>query len=239
MRLCWGGGGNSTAMIPGGSIGNCSLIDPGVCFYGEVSSAELISGNELASKVSLTAGTAFNSDVGWLKFKLDDKFLYVAKKPFRYNLNWQAIHAAKIAASLPMKIGKMNYLCRLLRTDTPGFPSGIRLGSGVAAHDIAGARGSEYNRLFYHIAKNVNAGNPTSTGIVTGDLSQYTNDDLGWSPSTTVHISGTLTLTVNSGSADSTVKLGRGQANASYIQGIDQNITHPHIGWRPVLELIE
>jgi hypothetical protein len=57
-------------------------------YYGEVPAGEFITGDQLATQVGLTAGTAFNSDADWLKFSLDNRTLYVAKKPFRYNLSW-------------------------------------------------------------------------------------------------------------------------------------------------------
>lgn len=63
-------------------------------FYGEVSAANLISGDDLASYLGLTAGTAQYSDAGWLKCVLGGRFLFVAKKNFRYGISWDQINAA-------------------------------------------------------------------------------------------------------------------------------------------------
>ena len=52
-------------------------------FFGEVTSAELITGDALASEVGISAGTSQNSTAGWLKFALDDKILFVAKKAYK------------------------------------------------------------------------------------------------------------------------------------------------------------
>jgi len=61
-------------------------------FYGEVASSDLIDGNGLASLVGLSAGISQYSTIGWLKFAYQDKIVYVAKKPIRYYLSWEALY---------------------------------------------------------------------------------------------------------------------------------------------------
>src|SRR5690554_5978523 len=67
--------------------------NPGAGFYGEVPVSELITGDLLASTIGLTEGTVLHSNEPWLKFALDGKTLYVAKKPFRHSIPWDQIHA--------------------------------------------------------------------------------------------------------------------------------------------------
>ena len=76
-------------------IGSDTFIggDMNAGFLGEVSTTELIAGNQLASSIGLSAGSAQNSSEPWLKFALDNKILYIAKKPYRNNLSWNDINA--------------------------------------------------------------------------------------------------------------------------------------------------
>jgi hypothetical protein len=62
-------------------------------FYGEVPTTELVNGEDLCTLIGLTAGTLQNSEEPWLKFALDGKILYVAKKTFRHSISWDNINA--------------------------------------------------------------------------------------------------------------------------------------------------
>ena len=144
-------------------------------YYGEVPVSEFITGNQLATQIGLTAGTAFNSDVGWLKFSLDNRTLYVAKKPFRYNLNWAAINTVgAVFGTMQVTINGKLYKVRLLKGRGDGLETNI-----TAGYDIQPTWGSEWNRLMYHVSASPNAGFTTSEGISVGDWAQFTNDELG------------------------------------------------------------
>lgn len=58
-----------------------------VCFLGEKSANDLISGIQLAENINLTQGTNMNTTEGWLHYIIDGKELYVAKKPFKNNVS--------------------------------------------------------------------------------------------------------------------------------------------------------
>ena len=62
-------------------------------YYGTVASGDFISGDTLASDIGLTAGTAYNSTVDWLKFAWNAGTVMVPQKPFRYGLSWEDINA--------------------------------------------------------------------------------------------------------------------------------------------------
>lgn len=85
-------------------------------FYGEVSSEDLISGNDLASLIGLTAGTAQNSDAGWLKVVDKNKMLLIAKKTFRHTISWDNINAVNGVFGRTISIDGVKYVLRLLST---------------------------------------------------------------------------------------------------------------------------
>lgn len=66
-------------------------------FYGEVETSDLISGDDLASEIGLSAGTAYNDNEPWLKFAYQGSVIYVAKKPYRYELSFEDIYEAGAA----------------------------------------------------------------------------------------------------------------------------------------------
>lgn len=113
-------------------------------FYGEVPASEFITGDALASAIGLTAGTAQNSNEPWLKFALNGKTLYVAKKHFRHTISWNNINAAgAMYGTKTVAIGGKTYKVRLLKTsliDPMSDP-----------FDWAEVIGSEWNKLMHPI----------------------------------------------------------------------------------------
>lgn len=101
MKLAFGGSQPSPVMPPEPDPepidppGSSVLIggDSNYGFYGEVPVSELLSGDELCELLGLTAGVSQNSDEPWLKFALDGKMLYVAKKTYRHSVSWNHINA--------------------------------------------------------------------------------------------------------------------------------------------------
>lgn len=85
-------------------------------FYGEVSSEDFISGDELANAIGLTAGTSQNSDAGWLKVVDGNKMLLIAKKTFRYDISWNDINEANAVFGRMITIDGVRYILRLLST---------------------------------------------------------------------------------------------------------------------------
>ena len=86
-------------------------------FYGEIPTSQFITGNALATAIGLTAGTAINSTSPWLKFALNGKTLYVAKKHFRRNIPWNDIHmVGAVYGTRTVVISGKTYKVRLLKT---------------------------------------------------------------------------------------------------------------------------
>ena len=98
--------------------GNKTVIagDSNYGFYGEVSSEDFISGDELANAIGLTAGTSQNSDSGWLKVVDGNKMLLIAKKTLRHTISWNDINAVSAVFGSIVTIDGVKYVLRLLST---------------------------------------------------------------------------------------------------------------------------
>lgn len=204
-------------------------------YYGEIPATEFITGNDLATNLNLTLGTAFNSDAGWLKFSLDYKTLYVAKRPFRYNMSSGALAATGVTnGSKTIIVKDKLYIVRLLRGLKVPTPSG----SVSTGSDTPDTYGSEWNRLMYHISASPNNGAMTSEGITSGDWAQLTNDDLGIM--TTPGGARSICMdTIQNGNYVYRGVVSASVANLSNFAAASLATTAAAYGWRPCLELIE
>ena len=193
---------------------------------------DFITGDQLATQVGLTAGTAFNSDAGWLKFSLDYKTLYVAKRPFRRSVSWDQINArGAVFGDTQVEINGKLYKVRLLKGRGDELTTSISNG-----YDTQPTHNSEWNRLMYHVSGTpfANASNTlASEGITEGDWAQFSESEL-----LTYHASGTGGYSLCQDQADTT-RCARGVYGVSYIRGIDRTSTAITLAWRPCLELVE
>lgn len=221
-----GGGGN---VGPGPSELVAGTLEHG--YYGEVPADEFINGNNLATQIGLTGGTAFNSDAGWLKFSLDYKTLFVAKKPFRYNLSWNQINArGAVFGTAQVTINGKLYKVRLLKGRGDGLTTTVDDG-----FDTKSTWGSEWNRLMYHLS-----GKPfyykqnilTSEGLTEGDWAQFSEAEL---LTNGVYGSGSYNWCQDSSGASKVV---RGAYGVSYVFQNSPGSIASSYGWRPCLELV-
>ncbi len=98
--------------------GNKTIVagDSNYGFYGEVSATDFISGDNLANLIGLTAGTAQNSDAGWLKVVDNSKMLLIGKKTFRHTISWDNINSVNAVFGRVVIIDSVRYILRLLST---------------------------------------------------------------------------------------------------------------------------
>lgn len=200
----------------------------GVEFLGEVPTSELINGTALASAIGLTAGTAQHSNAGWLHFELDGKTLYVAKKPYRYNLSWDSIHARGAAlGTRTVTINGLRYKVRLLRgADVNPTPA-------LSGYNPVGTSASEWNRLLYNVHNGVHthSGNRTPPG----HWPLYSDTDL------VIHTTagnGRLSWCQETIANDGSQRVYRGVNGVTYFGFTISSYVFTNCGWRPVLELI-
>ncbi len=230
LELLMGFGVKGGGPVPGPSELVAGTLEQG--YYGEVSASEFINGNDLAVQIGLIAGTTFNSDAGWLKFALDYKTLYVAKRPFRRSISWDQINArGAVFGDTQVEINGKLYKVRLLKGRGDGLTTSISDG-----YDTQPTHNSEWNRLMYHVSglpfeyvQNTLA----SEGITEGDWAQFSEAE----------------LLTNAGSGNGsnsfcqdtigTNRCVRGYNGVSYIRSTGRTSTSSILGWRPVLELVE
>ena len=64
-------------------------------YFGEVPASRFITGDNLASRIGLTAGSSINSNTNWLKFYWHGMVVYIAKTSIRYSVSWSMINNAR------------------------------------------------------------------------------------------------------------------------------------------------
>ena len=197
-------------------------------YFGVVPASKLITGDALASAVGISEGTSQFSDEDWLKFAWKGNVQFVAKKPIRNSISWNAINTAGcVFGTKTVTIGDATYKVRLMRA---GIVDPMEAASGVSNH------GSEWNRLILPIhieAKDKSWAYPAN---VEADIPywgvDFTDEDL-------------LTKnTFGSGSYSwcqetySSSRGSRGNLGVSYSSSLAPTNTNAIYGWRPVLELV-
>lgn len=197
-------------------------------FYGEVSASELITGDDLASQIGLTAGTAQHSEAGWLKFASEGKTLFVAKKTLRHSVSWDHIHAqGAVFGTREIDLLEDTYKVRLL-TGADVDPTPVQRG-----HNPAGTSTSEWNRLIYNVHSGVHtrADNTTPPGTwpLYSDTDLVVDLDAGrgsysWCQETDANIP--------------SQRVNCGYTGVSNFNLADASATNAYRGWRPVLELV-
>jgi len=199
-------------------------------FYGEATPTDLITGTDLASTIGLTAGVnaADIDDIPWLKFNLNQKTLFVAKRNFRSMISWDDIsNANAVDGSQTITIRIYQFKVRLLkgvRSDTEGV-------SWSQGFDTEITWGSEWNRLIYNILPAV-SGYP-QTSQVGSDWANYDPADIDG-----LSGSGIWTSWCQEVYPDPTLnRVYRGNYSLTYLGSDKETTADTWVGWRPVLEL--
>ena len=217
-----------------GSPGNRKLLKGTMQqgWFGEVSASDFISGDELARKVGITAGTSQNSNCGWLKFAYMGKVEFVAKKAIRHSISWDSINVANaVTGQRTIDIGGKTYKVRLIKGKTEGKQN------DSGAYQGAINRGSEWNKLMLPIHQKApsnwsykdNVNSPTENWNV-----GYTDNDL-----LTVSSVGNGSYSWCQEYGESTsYRLYRGSYGVSYAHSYGPSYVSHGCGWRPVLELV-
>ena len=200
-------------------------------WFGEVAAADFITGDALASAVGLTAGMSQHSDAGWLKFALDGKVLYVAKRPFRHSVSWLQLNGQNLVLGTRwIIVSNKTYKIRLLKGRGDNSDTAISAG-----YDIPQTHGSEWNRLMYHVS-----GKPFRNGLtrlasenlIEGDWEKYQESNL------------ITDLNYGNGAycwcqeSAGGFKIGRGYDGVSGIYPNPGDAISKNAGWRPCLELV-
>ncbi len=228
-----------------GTPGSAKLIagDGEEGFFGEVSASELITGDALAGECGISQGDSINSTAGWLKFAYKGKIQFVAKKPIRNYISWDAIQTARCvygdSVYKIVTIGGLTYKVRLMRalepTNDPKTTASAT--SGEVNH------GSEWNRLMCQIHEEAINGNWTHPDNIESDIG-ILEHSLG-SGSQGMYSDADLIVGTISGrswcqemSTSTSNRLYRGGDGVSNSLSSSSSIANAYYGWRPVLRLI-
>lgn len=203
-------------------------------FYGEVTSKEFITGDELARRIGLTAGVSQNSNGGWLKFSYMGKVEFVAKKTFRHSATWDSINTVNaVFGNRTIDIGGKTYKIRLMKGKTEGKQNDTSSYEG----DIC--KNSEWNKLMLPIHQKApsnwefksNVNSPTenwNVGYADTDLFTHYNAGMG-----------TYSWCQEYGGNTSDRML-RGGSDVSFAIYCSSRMNgFNYTGWRPVLELVD
>ena len=235
---------------PGPSKGIAGNMQEG--FFGEVSASELITGDALASECGISQGTSQHSTAGWLKFAWKGNVQFVAKKPIRHSISWDAINAAKCvygdSGGKTVTIDGLTYKVTLMKGANDKFnpkqPIKDQTGGGNGYNGEVN-HGSEWNRLMCQIheqALNKSWDYPgnieSDIGILehnlgNGNQGMYNDADL-------IVASGDGRLSwCQEMSTSTSDRLLRGYEGVSYSSGYHASSgAGSGCGWRPVLRLI-
>ncbi len=203
-------------------------------FFGEVPNTELITPVNLATQLGLTQGTAQNLDTPWLKFYLDGRILYVAKKTIRHTISYDHLRdLGLVDGSKIIIINGLQYRVGLLSGIDDGYTGAV----GVEYNAPYAAR-SEWTRLMYNVA--------SDTGITTdrqkqgqiGDNWVEYPQDSSTNGLNTSAGNGRFSWTKEINPANSTQAVGRGNSSLTHIYPAASSYAPASYGWRPRLELV-
>lgn len=96
-------------------------VPDNVYYYGAMDNEDLINSSDLLLKSSFTQGIQFNLDFQWLKFKFDDRIIYIASKPIRHSVLYENLRWANVLDGTKTFEHKgYTFGCGLLGGMTPG-----------------------------------------------------------------------------------------------------------------------
>lgn len=206
--------GKALPVLTGPGPQTLSAGDHRLGFYGETLVTDLVDGDGLSAALGLTTGTSQHTSEPWLKFNHHGKTLFVAKKPYRHSISWDAIAAINAV-----------YGGETDATFTSDFNDTfrVRLLTGGDA-DPASNAGGEWNDLIYR----VHIDDPTGT-----NWASYTNTDIvvgsGY---------GRYSWVQETDASNAGYRVFRGISSLTSFLTYTSSTANSFYGWRPCLELI-
>ncbi len=204
-------------------------------FFGEVPNSELITMSELTSQLGVTQGGAQNLTSPWLKFYLDGRILYVAKKTIRHSISYNHLRDKGVVdGSKIITINGLQYRVGLLGGIDDGYTGAV-----TAAYNRPYTMRSEWNRLMYNIASD--AGISTSyqkQGQIGDNWVSYPQDNSANGLNITVG-NGNYSCCKELNPTNPTQVVSRGYVSVAHVSPLGSSGATTVIGWRPRLELVQ
>lgn len=228
--------------IPGSKYLISGTMEEG--FFGEVPTSKLITGNALASRVGISEGISQHSTAGWLKFAYKGEIQFVAKKPIRHSISWDAINTANCvygdSGDKTVTINGLTYKVTLMRTTNPSNnpKTAASANSGTINHH------SEWNRLMGQIHEEAINGSWSYPDNIESDIG-ILKHSLG-SGSQGMYSDADLVLVRGNGrrswcqemAGTTSRRLYRGLYGVSHSTLGTSGTGNTDYGWRPVLRLV-
>lgn len=204
-------------------------------FFGEVPNSELITMSELTSQLGVTQGGAQNLTSPWLKFYLDGRILFVAKKNIRYSISYDHLRDLNLVdGSKIITIGGLQYKVGLLGGIDDDYTGAVTDGFNQPF-----TMRSEWTRLMYNVASD--EGVSTSyqkQGQIGDNWIEYpldnSADGLNFSAGY-----GRYSWCKELNPTNSTQAVHRGYPSVASVNPRSSSYSATNGGWRPVLELIQ
>lgn len=199
-------------------------------YYGTISAADFITGDDLARAIGLTAGTAQNSDVDWMKFAYQGETYFIPKKSHRYNISWSHINAANaIDGSKIITIGVDEFHVELMKglNPDPSVPF-------TTGYDVPSGYNSMWNELMYKVAVDI----PTypKTSQVGPNWANFPQDDSADGLNITAG-NGRYSWCQEVAPNNSANRVLRGTLSVTYLYAFSASSTSSDLGWRSALRV--
>ena len=162
----------SISAIPYSGPGPQKLImgDYEAGYFGQVTSTEFFTGEEVAYYSGLSQGAVINNTTNWFKFAHKGKILFIPMKQIRGGVSWTELYNKGLvygreleettphtAITIPVEQLKYvtkngdNFKVRLMK----GAPADPAVGTTISTTDSTGFEGSEWNDLIYKMVTQV------------------------------------------------------------------------------------
>jgi hypothetical protein len=211
--------------FPNSGPGSKTLVggDEVAGFFGEVPVSELINGTQLASSIGLASGISQFENEPWLKFIIDGRIVYYAKKSYRHSLSWDNIKNAGGVGDKQIQVGDFLFSVTLPKGRNPDLA--IPFAGG---EDTASSHNSEWNRLMYKVSASDPPSQSGPNWAAYSDLDLNINYNGGKNNGTWCQES----------SINTSTRVQRGSGGVSTISHHASSNTSNFLCWRPVLELM-
>ena len=204
------------------------IVD-GVGYFGEVSGEVFITPQAYLAQVGFTNGVPINQNTTWFKFLIDERVIFVAKRPIVHTVNFDQLSASNlVSGNKIITVKGRDFSCRLMRAVNDDYKN-TTLTGGINDNNHPLTIGSEWNRLMYKVC----ASEPGD-----GRWEQYTQEQLG---SNVAQSGQTSWCRETLKKTDNLTNCGRGYSNIGnlYARNKADGGNYVNWGYRPVLELTD
>lgn len=195
---------------------------------------ELITMSNLTTQLGVTQGTDQNLDTPWLKFYLDGRIIYVAKKTIRHSISYDHLSdLGLVNGSKVITIDNLQYRVGLL-----GGIDDDYTGAVTDDYNQPWTMRSEWTRLMYNVASDDGITTVAQKqGQIGDNWISYPQDN----STNGLNISagdGCFSWTKEINPANSSQAVTRGGSSVADVDSDASSDAGSYVGWRPMLELV-